>query len=448
LWSIFLDRLSLFWFIYYLKASSYQEVKEEIMAKTKWMFAAGAIILMAVISLVPLSAQAEKILYVGGSQSLTGPFAEDSAAVLAAIEDYVKYVNETKNLAPWRQEKFPADIKLEVLWRDDELKPPKALSIYEELKGKGMLVARISGSPIALALKDRMWEDKMGATSMATGSYLLTPPQSIFTYYPIYTDSCAAIADWFKSNWKEARKPRVAYLTADNAMGRSIEIPEMKAYLEQIGYEFVGAQYVPLVPTSPPTTQLTWLKEQGVDLALGVMINPGSQPTVKEMVRLGMGPYQPYKITFGVPAPGHAAVFAAAMGELGDGYVCAGSFFPMDALSVPGIKFCSDLQDKYRSGKRVTHIMYEAGVLEAMIQVEALRLAMQKVPFEKLTPKDVLENGFFQIKNLETGKISSTPLTYGEGDIEGVDQIRVYQVQKGKVVEVSLTPLRHIYTKK
>jgi len=288
----------------------------------------------------------------------------------------------------------------------------------------------------------------MGATSMATGPYYLSPPQSCLTYYPIYTDSCAAIADWFKANWKEARKPRVAYLTADNAMGRSIEIPEMKAYLEKIGYEFVGTQYVPLVPTSPPTTQLTWLKEKGVDLALGVMINPGSQPTVKEMARLGMGPNQPYKMTFGVPAPGHAAVFAAAMGELGDGYVCAGSFRPMDDLAIPGIKFCSDLQDKYRTGKRITHIMYEAGVLEAMIQVEALRLAMQKVPFEKLTRRDVLEQGFFQIKNLPTGGISSTPLTYGEGDIEGVDQIRIDQVQKGKVVEVGLYPLRHIYTKK
>ena len=418
------------------------------MAKTKWMLAAGAIVLMVATLVLPVSAHAEKVLYVGGTQSLTGPFAEDSAAVLAAFEDYVKYVNETKNLAPWRKEKFPADITLEVLWRDDELKPAKALSIYEELKAKGMLVARISGSPIALALKDRMWEDHMGATSMATGSYLLTPPQSIFTYYPIYTDSCAAIADWFKANWKEARKPRVAYLTADNAMGRSIEIPEMKAYLEKIGYDFVGTQYVPLVPTSPPTTQLTWLKEKGVDLALGVMINPGSQPTVKEMVRLGMGPNQPYKMTFGVPAPGHAAVFAEAMGELGDGYVCAGSFRPMDDLAVPGIKFCSDLQDKYRSGKRVTHIMYEAGILEGMIQVEALRLAMQKVPFEKLTRKDVLEQGFYMIKNLDTGKISSTPLTYGKGDIQGVDQIRVDQVQNGKVVEVGLYPLRHIYTKK
>ena len=60
----------------------------------------------------------------------------------------------------------------------------------------------------------------------------------------------------------------------------------------------------------------------------------------------------------------------------------------------------------------------------------------------------MLEQGFYMIKNLDTGKISSTPLTYGKGDIEGVDQIRVDQVQKGKVVEVGLYPLRHIYTKK
>jgi len=418
------------------------------MAKTRWILAVSAIILMVAISLLPVSGHAAKILYVGGTQSLTGPFAEDSAAVLAAIQDYVQYVNETKSMAPWRKEKFPADITLEVMWRDDELKPAKAMSIYEELKAKGMLVARISGSPIALALKDRMWEDRMGGTSMATGPYYLSPPQSCFTYYPIYTDCAGAIADWFKANWKEKRMPRVAYLTADNAMGRSIEIPEMKAYLEKIGYEFVGTQYVPLVVTSPPTTQLTWLKEKGVDLAVGVMINPGSQPTVKEMVRLGMGPYQPYKMTLGVGSPGHSSVFAAAMGKLGDGYVCAGSFPPIDDLATPGVKFCDDLQKKYRPSKRVTHIMYEAGILEAMTQVEALRLAMQEVPFEKLTRRDVLEKGFFKIKNLETGDISSTPLTYGPGDIEGVDQIRIDQVQNGKSVKVGLYPLRNIYTRK
>lgn len=416
------------------------------MGRIKWAALAFATIMVVVLG-IPATTVFAKTLYVGGTQSLTGPFAEDSAAVLAAFEDYVKYVNETKNMAPWRKEKFPADVKLEVLWRDDELKPAKALSIYEELKGKGMLVGRISGSPIALALKDRMWEDKMGATSMATGPYYLSPPQSCFTYYPIYTDCMGAIADWFKANWKETRKPKVAYLTADNAMGRSIEIPEMKAYLENVGYEFVGTQYVPLVPTSPPTTQLTWLKEKGVDLALGVMINPGSQPTVKEMVRLGMGPHLPYKMTFGVASPGHAVVFAEAMGELGDGYVCAGSFPSWDDPA-PGVKFMIEAQKNSHPGKFVNHIMYQGGFLEAMIQVEALRLALQEVAFEKLTRRDVLEKGFYRIKNLDTGDISSTPLTYGPGDIEGVDQIRIDQVQKGKVVKVGLTPLRHIYTKK
>ncbi len=417
------------------------------MAKMRWILAVSTMVLMAATSLLSVSAHAAKTLYVGGTQSLTGPFAEDSAAVLSAIEDYVKYVNETKKLAPWRKEKFPADITLEVMWRDDELKPAKALPIYEELKAKGMLVYRISGSPIALALKDRLWEDHMGATSMATGPYLLTPPQSIFTYYPIYTDCLAAIADWFKENWKGARKPKVAYLTADNAMGRSIEIPEMKAYLEKIGYEFVGTQYVPLVPTSPPTTQLTWLKEKGVDLALGVMINPGSQPTVKEMVRLGMGPYQPYKMTFGVASPGHAVVFAGAMGELGDGYVCAGSFPSWDDPA-PGVKFMIEAQKRSHPGKFVNHIMYEGGFLEGMIQVEALRLAVQKVPFEKLTREDVLEQGFYKIKKLDTGDISSTPLSYGPGQIQGVDKVRIDQVQKGKVVKVGIYPLRNIYTRK
>jgi ABC-type branched-subunit amino acid transport system substrate-binding protein len=393
----------------------------------------------------PNAGAAGKTVYIGGTMSLTGPFAEDSAAVLAAFEDYVKYVNETKRLAPWRNEKWPADINIELLWRDDELKPGKALPIYEELKAKGMLVYRISGSPIALALKDQLNQDHMGATSMASGPYLLKPPQTIFTYYPLYTDALGAIADWFKGQWKGPGKPRVAYLTADNAMGKSIEIPEMKAYLEKEGFEFVGIQYVPLVPTSPPTTQLMWLKQNKVNLALGVMINPGSQPTIKEAVRLGMGPHLDYKIVFGQALPSHAAVFAPAMGPLGDGFIVAGSFPPLDDLATPGIKFCDELQKKYRPTKRATHIMYVGGMLEAMVQVEALRLAMLKTPLEKLKPADVLQNGFYQIKNLNTGNLSATPLTYGPGDIEGVNAVRVDQVQKGKVVKLGTWPTQHIY---
>ena len=115
----------------------------------------------------------ETTLYIGGTFSLTGAYAEDTAAVLAGFQDYAKYVNDTKMLAPWRSEKFPDNVTLEVLWRDDELSPEKALSIYDELKDKGMLVYRISASQTAMALMDRLNEDRIGATSMAAGPYLL-----------------------------------------------------------------------------------------------------------------------------------------------------------------------------------------------------------------------------------------------------------------------------------
>lgn len=388
--------------------------------------------------------KAPQTLYIGGAMALTGAYAEDTAAVLAAYEDYARYVNETKMVAPWLDEEFPADVSLEVLWRDDELNVEKALSIYEELKAEGMLVYRIGGSPQALALKDLLNEDRIGAPSMATGPYLLSPPQTVFTLYPIYTDSLAAVAEWFLENWGEARAPRVAYLTADNAMGRSIEIPEFEAYLVELGYEFVGSQFVPLVPTAPPTTQLLWLKENNVDLTLGVMINPGSQPTIKEAVRLGMGPHLDYKITFACATPSHLQVFLPAMGDLGEGFVVGGGYPSWDDPA-PGMVFANELQDMYRPDDKVTHIMYPHGVVEAMIQVEALRLAMQEVPVDELTPIDVLEYGFYRIEGLDTGNITSTPLTYAPGDVEGMDEVRVQQIQGGKIVDVGNWPLRHIY---
>ena len=415
--------------------------------KLKLTLLASVIILLVTLLLLPQGVQAQKKIYVGGTMSLTGAYAEDSAAILTAFEDYVKYVNETKMPAPWVAEKFPEDITLEVLWRDDELKPAKALTIYEELKAKGILIYRISGSPIALALMDRLFEDKIGATSMASGPYLMTPPKTIFTHYPIYTDHLAAIANWFKENWKEARKPKVAYLTADSAMGKSIEIPEMEAYLKKAGYEFVAGQYVPLVPTSPPTTQLMWLKQNKIDLALGVMINPGSQATIKEAVRLDMGPHLGYKITFGFGSPSHIQMLMPAMGELCSGVVVAGSYPPWEDINTPGIKFCLDLQKKYHPDKRVTAVGYIIGIIEGITQVEALRLALKEVPFEKLKAADVLNHGFYKIKNLSTGDLTSTPLNYGPGKIEGVDQVLVQQAQKGKIVKLGVWPCHHIYSK-
>jgi hypothetical protein len=385
-------------------------------------------------------------LSIGGTFALTGAYAEDTAAVLAGFQDYVKYVNDNHILAPWYTDKvIPANLTFQVLWGDDALAPDKALTIYEDLKSKGLLTERVSGSPEGMALKDKLVEDHIGATSQSTSPAYLNPVGNIFTNAPIYTDEMAAIAEWFMDNWTDTtRKPRVAYLTADSTLGRNIDIPELKAYLENLGYEFVGEQYVDMVPTAPPTTQLAWLKDNKVDLALGVMINAGSQPTIKEATRLGMGPDLNYKITFGFGNPAHLQIFVPAMGATGNGCVVAGDLCAQDAQN-DGIAFANMLQDTYRANDKNGNVMYLDGIIEAMTQVEALTLAAEAVgDASKLTTEDVLTKGFQQISDLNTGGITITDLSYSATNVQGVSEVRLQQEQDGKIVELGSKPLANI----
>jgi ABC-type branched-subunit amino acid transport system substrate-binding protein len=383
-------------------------------------------------------------LYVGGTFALTGAYAEDCAAVLAGFEDYVKYVNDNKIIAPWYTDRvIPANLTFELKWGDDALAPDKALTIYEEQKSAGMLLNRVSGSPEGMAMKDLLIADNIGATSQSMSAAYLVPPGNIFTTAPIYTDQMAALGEWFMENWKDTtRKPRVAYLTADSTLGRNVDVPELQAYLEKIGFEFVGEQYVPMVATAPPTTQLAWLKDNKVDFAIGCMINPGSQPTIKEAERLGMGPDLAYKITFGFANPAHLQIFIKGMGTAGSGLVVSGDACAQDA-AVPAIEFANMLQDKYRPDKKNGNVMYLDGINEGMLQVEALRLAYL-AKGKDMTTEDVLKLGFWQIKDFDVGGITVTPQTFGEGDPQGLDMVRIQQVQNGKIVELGAYPIRNI----
>ena len=179
-----------------------------------------------------------------------------------------------------------------------------------------------------------------------------------------------------------------------------------------------------------------------VDLALGVTINPGGQPTIKEAARLGIGPDLEYKITFGFANPAHLHIFVPDMGTVGSGLVISGDVCAQDA-DVDGIKFANMLQDKYRPNNKNGNVMYLDGIIEGMLQVEALRLAYLAVG-PKMTSEDVLKKGFWQIKDFSTGDLTITPLTFGEGDPQGLEKVRLQQAQNGKIVELGSEPIQNI----
>ena len=414
------------------------------MTKFKWVSAISLVlILLVTLQVSPAFSQPQKTVYIGGAFALTSPFGEDSAHDLAGFQDYAKYVNENHIIAPWYPDKkFPTNIKLEVIWQDDQYQATNVLPVYESVRAKGALVYRNSGTtPEVLA--SRLMEDRVGATSMSCEPFLLSPPKTIFTQFPTFVDSIAVCAGWFKSKWKEKRNPRYAFFTGDNDAGRSVITPELKNYMKQKGFEFVGSSFVPFVPTSPPTTQLLWLKQNKIDFAMGMMIRAGSEPSIKEAVRLGMGSSQPYKIVFAFSYPTSMSPFARDMGELGNGVVSGGDL-PDWEYNLDGVKFCIDIMKKYSPEKTIPKIGigYIHGVVEAMVQVEALRLASLKVPLEEVKdPKIILENGFWNIKDFDTKGMRHTKLTYGPKKAQGLSALNITEVRNGKPEIVGEFPI-------
>jgi hypothetical protein len=409
-------------------------------------------------------------LLIGGSFPLTVAYPEDGVAVLDAFQDYAQWVNANHKVSPWGPS-FPANITLQVVSMDDQgTSASLAQSNYATLKAQGLKMFRISGSGIAKAMITQLYNDHCGATSQASGAYLMTPPRTIFMNYPLYTDQCAAIADWFitgnstinPNGWNVTHpagenytKPKVGYMT-NNSFGNvgSLIIPQLNTYLTGIGYT-VDTNYKTFTDgaTIDATAALTYAQSNNWSLSLGAMTTYCSGQLMAQADSLGIGTWGVnYTLQFGLCSPSHGATFVRNFGSTGNGLIVAGSY-PGWTDTGTGITFCKTLQNTYRGGFNATayalsHAMYPHGVVEAMIQVEALRLALAntgKAPCD-LTMADILNYGFFSITSLDTGGIMPTTLTYGAGDVEGAEKVRVDQCVNATVVNLGTNfALRHIY---
>jgi ABC-type branched-subunit amino acid transport system substrate-binding protein len=268
--------------------------------------------------------------------------------------------------------------------------------------------------------------------------------------YPIYTDQLAAIADWFMARWKAGGNTTVAkvcYLNNDS-FGRSVPTTAMTNYLQSKGFQVVlPNQEVSSTPTTDPTAVWEFIIDNDIDLVLGAHTCIGSVPLMKWATQHQIGYNLAHNVTFGFCSPSHLCVYLRDQENPavnGNGLVVAGSY-PCFGSDVDGVQFAEQLQAL--AGHNVTHIMYLHGVVEAMIQVEAFRLALLNTGKQpsQLTSADVLHNGFQKIAGLDTGGIIPTTITYGTSDIEGADAVIVHQNQNGAMVTLGTWPLRHVY---
>jgi hypothetical protein len=399
--------------------------------------------------------------YIGGTFPLTGPYPEDGAAVLLAFQNYAAWVNANHKISPWGPA-FATNVTLSVTFLDDSASSATAPTNYAAMMAAGYKQFRVSGSAIATSMRDTLITDEVAATTMASGPYLVSPSAgTIFSNYPIYTDQCAGIADWFMASWAlshnmsdSAEWPRVAYLTNDS-FGQTLKIAAMDAYLTGIKYTVVaGCPTVPTVPANPAATatMLQWCVDNDIDLTLGAMLVVGAVRTMTQADSMGIGWNLAYNMTVGLCSPAHLSIYLRDTGApgivIGNGLVVAGSYPPWSDTG-DGVVFCKTLLDSYGGGFVATeHIMYQHGVVEAMIQVEALRLALAATGKDdpaKLTTAEVLNSGFKHISGLDTGGIIPTTITYGVNDVEGAETVRLDRSESGVDIHLGNYPLRHVY---
>jgi len=373
----------------------------------------------------PAPPGAEKEVKIGLALDWTGPFAGAITVLGPIFLDYFhKYVNEEQGGID--------GVKVKVLWADTGYKVPTEVSIYDRFVEQGIVLYVNHNTAANTVLKPKFEADKIPC--LTTGSVIseqLYPPGWIFFDKNDYSSQLGGLLDWFMDNWKEDRPPKFAYLTWDAPLGRST-MPAGHEYAEKIGYEFVGIEYMPMVPMEV-TAQLLRLQEKGADLVFGQYNSGVASVVLKDAYRLGLtGKIQFAASGNNIPMP--EILELTSPGE-SEGMILIDSAASWD-WEVPGWKLYNHVCEMAHGKVIKNKLCVFGGVSQSMIAVEAIRLALEEVGYEHLDGLAVKEYGFETINDFSTGGLTP-PITYSAVKRRGYDAVIISQAQGGK--EVALT---------
>ena len=253
------------------------------------------------------------------------------------------------------------------------------------------------------------------------------PIQWVFSISPGSSNEAAAVVSWFDENWTEDRRPKVGAVHYDHASGwESLE--GVKEACERLDVEFVGYESVPMLGVID--TSVEWLRMKGKQpdlvyvtasgMTLAVLIKDAARLEVKgKEITLASCPYLDETI---IPV----------VGEDAEGwYYIASTPGPVET-ELPGMKTALEVLERDR-GIAVEKIstLDIRGWITAMIQVEAVRLAVEKAGLENLTGRTA-RDALASITDFDTGLVP--PITMTNEAPYAAKKMRVSVVKGGKII--------------
>ncbi|HVH79089.1 MAG TPA: ABC transporter substrate-binding protein [Stellaceae bacterium] len=377
----------------------------------------------------------DKELLIGEQCDRTGATQIVGTVLCPAEQDYFKLVNLKGGIDGW---KIRAD---EI---DNGYKVPEGIEAYERQKQMGALLMTLYGTPQTVALNQRLEQDHIPTTSPGFGISAAADGARFPYLFPVaatyWSQGAAAVQfakDQLGGNLKDKK---IAYVYYDNPAGKE-PMPVIEALQKQEGFDLrtfavpppgveMGAQVIDITQRYHP------------DFIIAHLF--GRSPSV--MIKGLKGAGFPLKKVVGlVWASAEADILAAGGWGTAEGYNTIQFAGAGDDYQVR-----QDIKDMYKKdGKDPPKemddtVVYNRGLLQAAIQVEALKNAVKIAGGQKPTTEQV-KQGFEQIHDFTLGGLIP-PLKITATDHEGGGWVRVFTAKGGKFVAATdwIHPYREV----
>src|ERR1700741_599102 len=324
--------------------------------------------------------------------------------------------------------------KLKVDEIDNEYKVPAAVEAYQRHKQEGAVLMTLYGTPMTVALNQRLEEDKIPTTSPGFGISAAADGTRYPYLFPVaatYWSQGAAAVQFVKDKLGGNLKgKKIAYIYYDNPAGKE-PLPIVEELQKREGFELrtfavpppgveVGAQVLDITQRFRPDFVIVHLFGRSPAAAIKAFKSNG-YPLSKVVGLVWASSEADIDAAggFGVAEGYHAMQFAGA----GDDYPVRQQ---IKALYKKAGKEPLDLMDK-------NTVYYNRGLLQAAIHVEGIRNALKSTDGKPPTGTDI-KNGLEQIRGFTLDGLVP-PLEITPTDHEGGGWVQVFQVKGGKFVK-------------
>jgi branched-chain amino acid transport system substrate-binding protein len=372
----------------------------------------------------PAAAQQKEVL-IGMQCDRTGATQITGVVLCPAMHDYYDLINAGGGVEGYK-------IKADEI--DNEYKVPAAVEAYQKQKQEGAALMTLYGTPMTVALNQRLEEDHIATTSPGFGIAAAADGTRYPYLFPIaatYWSQGAAAVQFVKDKLAGNLKgKKIAYIFYDNPAGHE-PLPIVEELQKREGFELrTFAVPPPGVEVNAQVLDIT--QRFRPDFVIAHLFGRSPAAAIKAFKSNG---YPLSKVVGLVWASSEADIDAAGGFGVADGYHAmqfagAGDDYPIrqqiKAMYKKEGKQTLDLMDK-------NTVYYNRGLLQAAIHVEAIRNALKATGGKPPTGPDV-KKGLEQIRDFTLGGLVP-PLEITPIDHEGGGWVQVFQVKGGKFVK-------------